>query len=231
VGAWKATSTWPREDDQARSPMSRLERSWGAFSDERAAGYLTEYGHPSLESRDVVAVLLRRLASSGAKTLLDLGCGNGGMASFLRDHRVDLAYTGVDFSEPLLRAARASNPGAVFLRDDVETLNSIQHGFDVVLYSHVLEMLGSPQAALQRAAQLTSIVLVRFFEPPEADVDSVELLEMDVGASVVPYLRRTMSRDYYRLVLARAGCRSVDVYRCESSRDQVHVLDFAKGDR
>jgi hypothetical protein len=49
---------------------------------------------------------------------------------------------------------------------------------------------------------------------------------MDVGGEAVPYLRRKMSRDYYRLILAKAGCREVDVYRDESSKDQIHLLRF-----
>jgi ubiquinone/menaquinone biosynthesis C-methylase UbiE len=206
--------------------MNSLERSWGAFSRSRAVEYLTGFGHPSLESRDVVASVLKGLASDGARTLLDLGCGNGGMAEFLRQRQVALAYTGVDFSEPLLDAAQQSNPAACFVKDDIESLNRIESRFDVALYSHVLEMLGSPQASLVRAAEIARVVVIRFFEPPDGDIDRVEMLEMDVGETTVPYLRRTMSRDYYRLILVAAGCASIDVYRCESARDQVHVLRF-----
>jgi hypothetical protein len=96
----------------------------------------------------------------------------------------------------------------------------------VALYSHVLEMLGSPQLSLQRAAKLARTVVVRFFEPPDGEVDIVEIREMDVGDRLVPYIRRTMSRDYYRLILARAGCEAIEIYRCESAVDQVHVLRF-----
>jgi hypothetical protein len=39
-------------------------------------------------------------------------------------------------------------------------------------------------------------------------------------------LRRKMSRDYYRLILSRIGCRQVDLYDDETSKDQVHVLRF-----
>jgi predicted TPR repeat methyltransferase len=207
--------------------MSSLERSWGAFSPQRAREYLTTYGHPSVESREIVASILADLARRRAITLLDLGCGNGGMASFLREKNVNVAYTGVDFSEPLLAAARAEHPEAVFIKDDVQTLSKVDGRFDVLLYSHVLEMLGSPQASLLRAAEIAPVVIVRFFEPPDGDVDLVELLEMDVGDTTVPYLRRTMSNDYYRLLLHTAGVESVEVYRAESARDQVHVLRFS----
>jgi predicted TPR repeat methyltransferase len=206
--------------------VSFLERAWGSFSRERAAGYLTTYGHPSPESRAIVADILSRLAGKGEISLADLGCGNGGMSEYLRERRVRVRYTGVDFSEPLLQAAREAHPDATFVQDDVEMLTNVQGPFDAVLYSHVLEMLGSPQASLQRAAQLARTVVVRFFEPPDGEVDVVEIREMDVGDRLVPYIRRSMSRDYYRLILARAGCKAVEIYRCESAVDQVHILRF-----
>ena len=49
---------------------------------------------------------------------------------------------------------------------------------------------------------------------------------LDVGADKqVPYLRRKMSRDYYRLILSRLGCSKVDIYR-DTTKDQIHVLHF-----
>ncbi|EIJ45206.1 hypothetical protein GWL_46460 [Herbaspirillum sp. GW103] len=49
---------------------------------------------------------------------------------------------------------------------------------------------------------------------------------MDVGQKEqVPFIRRKMSRDYYRLILARIGCKNVDIYR-DTTKDQVHVLTF-----
>jgi SAM-dependent methyltransferase len=206
--------------------MSSLERSWSAFTADRAAAYLTTEDHPSPESREIVAAILLELGSKQELALLDLGCGNGGLAAFLHERHVPMRYTGVDFSEPLLAAARENNPQDQFVQDDVEKLEAIEGSYDVVLYSHVLEMLASPQASLQRTAALAPLAIVRFFEPPDGDVDRVDLCEMDVGGRMVPYLRRSMSRDYYRLLLARVGCERVDLYRCEFARDQVHVLQF-----
>jgi hypothetical protein len=48
---------------------------------------------------------------------------------------------------------------------------------------------------------------------------------MDVGGpEQVPYLRRKLSRDAYRLALAKIGASLVDVYRDELSTDQVHLV-------
>ena len=109
----------------------------------------------------------------------------------------------------------------------MNTLEGLDGHWDVAIYSHVVEILGSPEHSIRRAAQLADAIAIRFFEPPEFDDDLVELREMEVGdGTAVPYLRRKMSRDYYRMILAKSGCRSVDVYRDDFSKDQVHLLRF-----
>jgi hypothetical protein len=109
----------------------------------------------------------------------------------------------------------------------VNTLAGIEGRFDVAIYSHVLEIIGSPESSLLAAKALAGRIMIRFFEPPDAEHDLVELREMEIGdGSTVPYLRRTMGRDYYRLILAKLGCMQVDVYQDETAKDQVHVLHY-----
>lgn len=205
--------------------MRRLQESWSAFSDEIASAYLRTFGAPAPGSKDILADVLRDYGGGRPLTVLDLGCGNGQLYGHFADRGLDCDYTGVDFSEPLLAAARQAHPEATFVSDDVETLERIDRTFDVVVYSHVIEMLESPHRSLARAHELTDAIAIRFFEPPEFEFDAVELRDMDLGAGPVPYLRRKMSHDYYRLILADIGCSAVDVYR-DVSKDQVHFLHF-----
>jgi predicted TPR repeat methyltransferase len=208
----------------------RLESSWGALTPGRAREYLRTYGAPSEGSKRLLTEVLGRVAGRGTLSIIDLGCGNGQLLEWFRASRADWPYTGVDFSEPLLEAAReafADDPSAAFLHADVNTLEGVDGHWDVAVYSHVLEMIGSPERSLLRAAELADSIAIRFFEPPESDADLVELREMEVGdGATVPYLRRTIGRDYYRMILAKAGCKRVDVYHDESSKDQVHLLRF-----
>jgi SAM-dependent methyltransferase len=196
----------------------------------RAHEYLRSYGAPSEGSKRLLVEVLSHLAGQRELSIVDLGCGNGQLLETFRASGARWTYTGVDFSEPLLDAAReafADDPAASFLQADVNTLERLDGAWDVALYSHVLEILGSPERSLLRAAELARAVAIRFFEPPEFDADVVELREMEIGdGTTVPYLRRMMGRDYYRMILAKAGCTRVDVYRDETSKDQVHLLHF-----
>jgi len=196
---------------------------------ERSDAYLRTYGSPAQGSRVLTIEVIAELTRAPFR-LLDVGCGNGQMLEPIREQGMDCDYVGVDFSEPLLEAARRlhlSDGRATFIRDDVIELGRVEGRFAIALYSHVLEILSAPEASLRRARDLAQYTVIRFFEPPDHDIDVVELREMEVGdGTTVPYLRRKIARDSYRLMLARLGCSSVDVYRDESSTDQVHVLHY-----
>jgi SAM-dependent methyltransferase len=205
---------------------ARLRASWNAFSSDYARQYLKTRGAPSLGSKALLADILEKMPQP--VRIVDLGCGNGQLYDYFKERGLNCRYTGIDFSEPLLAAARAKHqedPSARFVIGDIEELD-FDERFDVALYSHVLEMVESPERTLRQAASLAPTVLIRFFEPPHDTPDVVELLQMEVGdGRTVPYLRRTMSLDYYRLLLARIGASAVDVYEDPSgAKDEVHVV-------
>ena len=210
--------------------MDVLARSWNALTRERAGEYLKSYGAPSTGSKQLLVEVIEREVRERPVSLLDLGCGNAQLYEFFREKELNCEYTGVDVSEPLLEAARDNHRGdsrVHFVNTDVHTLEGISDRFDVAIYSHVLEMISSPERSLQAARALADRIIIRFFEPPEAEHDLVELREMEIGdGTAVPYIRRTMGRDYYRLILSKLGCRRVDVYQDETAKDQVHVLHY-----
>ena len=195
----------------------------------RAGEYMKTYGHPSAGSKKLLVDVLERRFGTGA-SILELGCGNGQLYEYFRQRGLTGPYFGVDFSTALLEVARAnygSDPGADFEWADVCDLSKIHGSYDVAVYSHVLEATSSPEKSLREASRLASAIVIRFFEPPEHELDVVELREMEVGdGRRVPYLRRSMSRDYYRMILGKLGCTSVDVYQDDTAKDQVHVLSL-----
>lgn len=208
--------------------MSKLRDSWNAFSPDISAAYLKTFGHPSLDSKRVLLDVLAESAGGRSLSLMELGCGNGQLAEYFYEQGLNCDYTGVDFSEPLLEAGRRAfqgNDRVHFINGDVEALDNVSGRFDFVIYSHVIEMLASPERSLRVARRFTDRIVIRFFEPPEFDSTTVELREMDLGKGAVPYVRWKMGRSFYRLILAELGASRVDVYRTPT-RDQVHVLHF-----
>lgn len=207
--------------------MSDLSKSWNAFSDDIAKKYLKSFGHPSISSKALLVDVLNEHTSGIAMpSVIELGCGNAQIAEYFQERQFQCSYTGVDFSDALLNVARNAVPGGTFIKDDVNSLAQVNGQYDIALYSHVVELLSAPEESLKAAKKLARKIVIRFYEPPEFDIDSVELRWMDVGQEQqVPFIRRKMSRDYYRLILARLGCKNVDIYR-DTTKDQVHVLSF-----
>jgi SAM-dependent methyltransferase len=210
--------------------MSFLKKSWSSFTPEIAKVYLDGYGHPSERSKILMVSVLKEQFGSREFRLADFGCGNGHLYDFFKQSGLACEYYGYDFSAALLDAARdryADDPRGHFLEADIENPELSITRCDVTLYSHVLEMLQSPQRSLVAARKTSPLVMIRFFEPPEGEFDVTELLQMDVGGSAtVPYLRRTMSRAYYNLLLHEIGCQAVDVHQVDGDKDQIHVLRF-----
>lgn len=212
--------------------MSLLKDTWNGFSAEVAGKYLKGFGAPSFDSKRVLADILEAQARQrGELRLVELGCGNGQLAEYFVERGLNFDYTGVDFSRPLLAAARqtfANNPRIRFVEGDVHSLDGLSGPFDFAIYSHVIEMVSSPERTLHSACRIARGIIIRFFEPPEADVTTVELRELamgDAGAVPHPYIRWTLGRDFYRLILAQLGVKRVDVYR-SGDKDQVHVLSL-----
>jgi ubiquinone/menaquinone biosynthesis C-methylase UbiE len=210
--------------------MNVLKTSWSAFPPDIAKIYLNGFGHPSLRSKTLMASVLREIFGASSFEIADFGCGNGHLASYFQEQGLNAGYFGYDISTTLLDAARecyASNPNCHFAEIDVEDPELKIAPCDIVLFSHVLEMLQSPQRALLAARRSAPLVMIRFFEPPDGEIDVAQLLQMNVGGpATVPYIRRTMSADYYNMILHNVGCRSVAVHQVEGDKDQVHLLRF-----
>jgi ubiquinone/menaquinone biosynthesis C-methylase UbiE len=212
-----------------KAPSNAIRKSWSAFDRNSARRYLKGFGLGSHASKLVLAEILKRESHGNQITLLELGCGNGQLYETLQQTGLDCTYTGVDFSPVLLRAAReafATNDKVTFIEDEITELKKVTGKYDFGIYSHVIEMLSSPERSLYQAKLRCEKIIIRFFEPPEFEWDSVELLEMPVGPKrTAPYLRRKMSRSYYQLILSKIACKKVDIYR-SADKDQIHVLHF-----
>jgi len=97
--------------------------------------------------------VIRALRDFGAKTVLDLGCGNGQFTGQLTD--LGFQAVGVDMSSSGIEIARKTRPDLEFdLVDIAEDLPEQYCGrFDSVVAVEVVEHLLLPRQLMQRAAQ------------------------------------------------------------------------------
>lgn len=93
------------------------------------------------------------------RTILDVGCGEGLMGSYLRGQRGGgrgHRYVGVDGSWHALKAAARLNPDADFFCTEMPSLGFRGGSVDLVLCLEVLEHVPDPVAALEELRRVAS---------------------------------------------------------------------------
>lgn len=112
-----------------------------------------------LRQRRRMEVLKELLPSDSldSNRLLDVGCGDGYLASDLLQGMNDFEYFGIDLSNAKLRSLRSRiKPVRGVLLADAESLPFYDGGFHVVLCSEVLEHLPSPERTLSEIHRVLS---------------------------------------------------------------------------
>jgi len=93
------------------------------------------------------------LQEAGARTVLDLGCGNGALTAAFT--RAGFQMTGMDVSETGIAIASRTFPTIPFLHSDLATPvpENLQKRFDAVIAVEVIEHLLLPRLLLQRVKE------------------------------------------------------------------------------
>ena len=97
------------------------------------------------QKADSIEALLRRNGIEPA-TILELGCGTGGILSEIQRRGLASEYYGVDYSQDAIDYLKSTAPDVhCTVADIMETPNPFaRESFDVVVLSHVLEHLEEP---------------------------------------------------------------------------------------
>ena len=91
----------------------------------------------------------------GVESVLDVGCGEGDVAGFVRDALPGAEYFALDIDWDLASRTACANPGAHCLVSDACRLPWRDGAFDLVLGIEVLEHLPEPARALEEMARVS----------------------------------------------------------------------------
>jgi 2-polyprenyl-3-methyl-5-hydroxy-6-metoxy-1,4-benzoquinol methylase len=123
-------------------------------------GNLQKHLNPNPVQRYLLRRFHRQIASllkaTGAKRILDAGCGEGFVVSYLLQGNDGLTITGIDCSLEAIEMARQMVPGGLF---DVGDLREMPYGddsFDLVMCLEVLEHLPDPHKGLRELRRVAS---------------------------------------------------------------------------
>ena len=90
-----------------------------------------------------------------ARTLLDVGCGFGGLLRYAQEKKIELQYTGIDVAQNMIEWARANQAAGTFILGDIMD-HDFGTQFDYVVCNGILtQKLDTAALAMdQFAAQL-----------------------------------------------------------------------------
>lgn len=102
-----------------------------------------------LNTAEIARLILEYAHMSGRPIrVLDVGCGNGGLARLLATEP-GITYTGIDISASALQAARLAAPDACFIVADAEEPPTDLGIFDILVFNEVLYYV-NPDRVLPR---------------------------------------------------------------------------------
>lgn len=124
-------------------------------------GNLQKHLNPNPVQRYLLRRFHRQIASSlkatGAERILDAGCGEGFVVSYLLRENDGLTITGIDCSLQAIEMARQMVSGVLFNVGDLREMPYRDDSFDLVMCLEVLEHLPDPHKGLRELRRVTSV--------------------------------------------------------------------------
>lgn len=100
--------------------------------------------------------LRQMLLQTGARRILEIGCGEGFVTSLTKEVLSPELLIGSDYSSEWLARAKKFHPESQFMVIDARKIPFRDSAFDLILAIEVLEHVDGPEAALDEIARATS---------------------------------------------------------------------------
>ena len=107
------------------------------------------------------------IIDNGFTSVLDIGCGPGQFADFLKNRMPDIKYTGIDFSQTAIDMAKELVPSFDFIAADAVTFDYSSVNYDIVVTTEFLEHIKGDLRILNKIKRNTTILATQ----PNMDSD------------------------------------------------------------
>lgn len=104
--------------------------------------------------------LLRMVKPLKAKTILDVGCGEGITLQKLIQNKIGEKLEGIDNFETALLIGRKKYPSIKFKKGDIYNLPYDDNSFDALICTEVLEHLDHPEKAIQELKRVSKKYII-----------------------------------------------------------------------
>lgn len=136
----------------------------------RSTNALKHESKNKLQKRLVVRLnqaIVAKVAKERPKSILDVGCGEGFIASEIKKKLPNLSITGIDISKEAVTEFKVRCRGAKGFVGSADKLPFGDKSFDIVVCSEVLEHLDDPGGALKEMVRVVrgAIILTVPWEP------------------------------------------------------------------
>ena len=160
-----------------------------------------EFGVPS--KTDSIEQLLAR-AGIKPRSVLEIGCGTGGILRELQRREIGTELFGVDYSESAISYARSESRGIEYFSGDVTDsgLALPREHFDVVVVSHVLEHLENPGELLSKMKRLSFGAMIAEVPLDDLPVSRLKGLVRDRRVNFAGHVQFFTARSFRKLLVA-----------------------------
>ena len=115
------------------------------------------------DNLDVRYYLAKKLKSINNRSVLDVGCGNGYLATLINDTN---NYLGIDNDSDSILKAIKLNPTKTF---KTETIEDVYQKFDVIVLANIIECIKDKKRFIEKAYSLLNDNGVIFITTPNGD--------------------------------------------------------------
>lgn len=134
---------------------------WETAPRDQLSTLVNVLSNPNDQERNEIRSILQQ---SGAKKILDAGCGPATELTSYKTHGLNVEYLGMDRSVYMLDIAKDRHPKAKFIKGDITQVPFRDNTFDAVLLKHVLEHLPNyRQAVIEGVRTSKGIIVIDFF--------------------------------------------------------------------